>query len=84
MPTGGGMLLLGTSVSMIYAGLDQGNRLDWLESGTVMALLLGGGVLSIVFLITETLGSPALGPRQCAVLAQYRALAGRHPALHPD
>jgi MFS transporter, DHA2 family, multidrug resistance protein len=24
----GGMLLLGTSVSMIYAGLDQGNRLD--------------------------------------------------------
>ena len=27
---------------MIYAGLDQGNRLDWLESGTVMALLIGG------------------------------------------
>src|SRR4029078_12692706 len=36
----GGMLLLGVSVSMIYAGLDQGNRLDWLESGTVMALLI--------------------------------------------
>src|ERR1700736_5877647 len=51
----GGMLLLGTSVSMIYAGLDQGNRLDWLESGTVMALLLGGGALSNVFLINETL-----------------------------
>jgi DHA2 family multidrug resistance protein len=51
----GGMLLLGASVSMIYAGLDQGNRLDWLESGTVIALLLGGGVLSIVFLINETL-----------------------------
>src|ERR1700676_5253664 len=50
----GGMLLLGTSVSMIYAGLDQGNRLDWLNSGTVMALLLGGGVLFIVFLINET------------------------------
>jgi DHA2 family multidrug resistance protein len=51
----GGMLLLGTSVSMIYAGLDQGNRLDWLESGTVMALLLGGGVLFIGFLINEAL-----------------------------
>src|SRR4030081_2057943 len=51
----GGMLLLGTSVSMIYAGLDQGNRLDWLESGTVMALLLGGGVLFIVFLINEAM-----------------------------
>jgi MFS transporter, DHA2 family, multidrug resistance protein len=51
----GGMLLLGTSVSMIHAGLDQGNRLDWLESGTVMALLLGGGVLFMVFLINETM-----------------------------
>jgi DHA2 family multidrug resistance protein len=49
------MLLLGVSVSMIYAGLDQGNRLDWLESGTVMALLIGGGALFIVFLINEML-----------------------------
>lgn len=51
----GGMLLLGASVSMIYAGLDQGNRLDWLESGAVMALLLGGGMLFIAFLINEAL-----------------------------
>ena len=51
----GGMLLFGTGVSMIYAGLDQGNRLDWLESGTVMALLVGGGLLCIGFLINETL-----------------------------
>jgi DHA2 family multidrug resistance protein len=51
----GGMLLLGTGVSMIYAGLDQGNRLDWLESGTVMALLLGGAVLCIGFVINEYL-----------------------------
>ena len=51
----GGMLLLGTSVSMIYAGLDQGNRLDWLESGTVMALLLGGAALFIGFLVNEAL-----------------------------
>lgn len=49
----GGMLLLGTSVSMIYAGLDQGNRLDWLGSGTVMALLIGGAALFVVFLINE-------------------------------
>jgi DHA2 family multidrug resistance protein len=51
----GGMLLLGAGVSMIYAGLDQGNRLDWLESGTVMALLIGGGVLFLGFMINETL-----------------------------
>jgi DHA2 family multidrug resistance protein len=50
----GGMLLLGTGISMIYGGLDQGNRLDWLESGTVMALLLGGGLLCVAFLINET------------------------------
>jgi MFS transporter, DHA2 family, multidrug resistance protein len=49
----GGMLLLGTSVAMIYAGLDQGNRLDWLESGTVVALLSGGAVLFVIFVINE-------------------------------
>jgi MFS transporter, DHA2 family, multidrug resistance protein len=49
----GGMLLLGTGVSMIYAGLDQGNRLDWLGSGTVAALLIGGGVLFAAFLVNE-------------------------------
>ena len=51
----GGMLLLGTGVSMIYAGLDQGNRLDWLGSGTVAALLIGGGVLFAAFLVNEAL-----------------------------
>jgi len=51
----GGMLLLGTGVAMVYAGLDQGNRLDWLESGTVMALLIGGGVLCVGFVINEML-----------------------------
>ncbi len=49
----GGMLLLGTGVSMVYAGLDQGNRLDWLGSGTVAALLIGGGVLCAAFVINE-------------------------------
>ncbi|TWC00934.1 DHA2 family multidrug resistance protein [Bradyrhizobium macuxiense] len=49
----GGMLLLGAGVAMVYAGLDQGNRLDWLSSGTVMALLIGGGLLIIGFMINE-------------------------------
>lgn len=51
----GGMLLLGAGVGMIYAGLDQGNRLDWLGSGTVMALLVGGGALFVAFLANESL-----------------------------
>jgi DHA2 family multidrug resistance protein len=51
----GGMLLLGAGVSMIYAGLDQGNRLDWLESGAVMAFLIAGATLFLGFLINEAL-----------------------------
>ncbi|MGZ3289592.1 MAG: MFS transporter [Xanthobacteraceae bacterium] len=49
----GGMLLFGTGVSMIYAGLDQGNRLDWLGSGTVAALLIGGALLCAAFVVNE-------------------------------
>lgn len=49
----GGMLLLGTGIAMVYAGLDQGNRLDWLGSGTVVALLGCGAALLIGFFINE-------------------------------
>jgi DHA2 family multidrug resistance protein len=51
----GGMLLLGTGMAMIYSGLDQGNRLNWFESGTVVALLGGGGFLTGAFFINESL-----------------------------
>ncbi len=51
----GGMLLLGSGAAMIYTGLDQGNRLDWLESGIVMGLLAGGGALLIAFLVNEAI-----------------------------
>jgi MFS transporter, DHA2 family, multidrug resistance protein len=53
----GGMFLLGAGVAMIYAGLDQGNRLDWLHSGTVVSLLLGGAALFAGFLVDEALVS---------------------------
>ena len=33
--------------SLLYAALDQGNRLDWLNSGLINALLLGGIVLLV-------------------------------------
>jgi DHA2 family multidrug resistance protein len=49
----GGMLLFGASLSMFYAGLDQGNRLDWLGSGVVVGLLAGGGALFAAFLVNE-------------------------------
>lgn len=49
----GGMLLFGAGVSMIYAGLDQGNRLDWLGSGTIVSLLGCGALLVVAFFINE-------------------------------
>ena len=49
------MLLLGAALAMIYAGLDQGNRLDWFGSGVVTSLIAGGSVLFIGFIINETM-----------------------------
>ena len=37
-----GLLFGGTGLALIYAALDQGNRLDWLNSGLVCGLLSGG------------------------------------------
>jgi DHA2 family multidrug resistance protein len=43
----------GSGLALIYAALDQGNRLDWLNSGLVWGLLLAGALLLIAFLIHE-------------------------------
>ncbi|WP_239479437.1 MFS transporter [Lichenicola cladoniae] len=39
--------------AMLYAGLDQGNRLDWTSSGLVVGLLVGGGLLAAAFVLRE-------------------------------
>jgi DHA2 family multidrug resistance protein len=39
--------------SLVYAALDQGNRLDWLNSGLINALLLGGVLLLVAFVVHE-------------------------------
>jgi DHA2 family multidrug resistance protein len=49
-----GIILAGLGFGLIYAGLDQGNRLDWLNSGVVSALLASGGLLTAAFLVNET------------------------------
>jgi DHA2 family multidrug resistance protein len=51
----GGMLLLGTGLALIYAGCDQGNRLDWFESSTVIGLIVGGGALVFAFVVNEAI-----------------------------
>ena len=48
-----GILYASVGLSLIYAALDQGNRLDWLNSGLINALLLGGGLLLVAFVVQE-------------------------------
>jgi MFS transporter, DHA2 family, multidrug resistance protein len=38
---------------LVYIALDQGNRLDWLNSGLMVGLLLGGGLLLAAFVVHE-------------------------------
>lgn len=48
-----GLLYASVGLSLLYAGLDQGNRLDWRNSGLIVGLLAGGGVLTAGFLARE-------------------------------
>jgi DHA2 family multidrug resistance protein len=48
-----GIVYSGLGFGLIYAGLDQGNRLDWLNSGLICGLLLGGALLVVAFVIQE-------------------------------
>jgi DHA2 family multidrug resistance protein len=49
----GGIVFAGLGFGLIYAALDQGNRLDWLNSGTVVGLLAGGGLLVVAGIVNE-------------------------------
>jgi MFS transporter, DHA2 family, multidrug resistance protein len=51
-----GLATGGLGLALIYAGLDQGNRLDWLNSGLICALLLAGSVILAAFLVHEWRG----------------------------
>jgi DHA2 family multidrug resistance protein len=48
-----GIVLAGAGLGLIYAGLDQGNRLDWLNSGVVTGFFVGGGLLVAGFVVCE-------------------------------
>jgi len=43
----------GIGLALIYAALDQGNRLDWSNSGVVWGLMLAGGSLLAAFFVHE-------------------------------
>jgi MFS transporter, DHA2 family, multidrug resistance protein len=48
------LLAGGAGLALIYAALDQGNRLDWLASGVVWGLLLAGALVLVAFLFHES------------------------------
>jgi DHA2 family multidrug resistance protein len=50
-----GVVSFGAGLALIYAALDQGNRLDWLRSGLIWGLLLAGLVLLAAFILHEIL-----------------------------
>ncbi|HVJ43010.1 MAG TPA: MFS transporter [Dongiaceae bacterium] len=52
-----GMLFYSLGLSAVYAALDQGNRLDWLGSGVVNGLLLGGFTLLAGFVICSLIAA---------------------------
>lgn len=48
-----GIVYAGLGFGLVYAAIDQGNRLDWFNSGTVCGLFLGGAILVIAFFVQE-------------------------------
>ena len=48
-----GLAAGGIGLALIYAALDQGNRLDWLNSGLICGLLIAGALLFVAFLVHE-------------------------------
>jgi DHA2 family multidrug resistance protein len=48
-----GIVYASVGFALIYAALDQGNRLDWLNSGLITGLLLAGGLLIVAFVVQE-------------------------------
>jgi DHA2 family multidrug resistance protein len=53
MPDRFGLVTSGVGLALIYAALDQGNRLDWLNSGLIWGLLAAGVILVAAFLAHE-------------------------------
>jgi DHA2 family multidrug resistance protein len=55
-----GIIYAGLGFGLLYAGLDQGNRLDWFNSGLVTGLLLSGALLVAAFVVHEALAENPL------------------------
>jgi DHA2 family multidrug resistance protein len=63
-PSWHGFAYFSVSLSLLYGALDQGERLDWLNSGVIVAMLAGG-----VFLLVATAAGRILHPNPTVNLA---------------
>lgn len=54
-PSFAGFLYASAGFAMLFAALDQGQRLDWFHSGLINALFLGGGIFLIAALVRRLL-----------------------------
>ncbi len=48
-----GLTYAAIGFGLLFAGLDQGNRLDWAGSGLINGLLLAGGGMTLIFVVRE-------------------------------
>ena len=78
----GAIIFAGLGFGLIYAGIDQGNRLDWLNSGVVNGCLAGGFLLVIAFIVNESIVKyplihlPVLGQVNVAIPAMLIGIYG--------
>ena len=64
----------GIGLALVYAALDQGNRLDWQNSGLIWALFLAAALLLIAFLRLTILSTAIIIPQFLQVVRGFRAL----------
>jgi DHA2 family multidrug resistance protein len=55
-PSFAGFLYASAAFAMLYAVLDQGERLDWWRSGTITALAIGGGLFLLAMMVRRLRG----------------------------
>jgi MFS transporter, DHA2 family, multidrug resistance protein len=55
-PSFAGLLYASAAFGMLFAVLDQGERLDWWRSGTITALATGGGLLLLATMLQRLRG----------------------------
>src|SRR5262249_17945243 len=55
-PSFAGLLYASAALAMLYAVLDQGERLDWWRSGTITALAIGAGLFLVAAAVRRLRG----------------------------